>query len=143
MPRIYWIEHSWAPYSVPTEAEYHSLRSFNQQQFESFLKEKQAALRTHLHSQNPYQWSTVWKMLGIGSLLFLTSVWVEREIIVFSGFVLWLFAGMRTFSTVGSRDYSKAFRAQRKYLSACLEASKVYDYPRFTSFVQTQLLQSL
>lgn len=147
MASIRWLVHSWAPQGVPDEHLYYTFRLYDQTKLKEFLKQERKKLRTKLHAENPYQWKPVWIISAVGAVMML----LER--VTPSGFaggiglyvgdigaIVLVMAGVRAFSTVSSRSYGKAYRAQRRFYTACWQASKQHDYAGFYAVVKATWL---
>ncbi|MFZ2280646.1 MAG: hypothetical protein WAW39_22800 [Prosthecobacter sp.] len=138
--RIHSIEMLWNPTVVPSEEEYLWLRSIDKKQFFTHLAQKNRELRRDYNSQNPYQWRPVLIGFGVGIGIFLFGGIVKSEAILGVGALVVFFALFASVSTFLSRDYSTAYRGQKRYFVSCWQAAQIYDYPIFVKFVERKLL---
>lgn len=146
MPRIPYVIQVWTPESVPSVREYNLLRGMDRRQFTTFLAQKKQELKSKLAARNPYTWRTVFTLLGVGTGLVLFGALIglalESVGLVIAGLSMLPFiaAFLCTFSVLFSNDHGSIYSAHEKFWRFCWEASRTYDYPTFSAFVESKLM---
>lgn len=122
------------------------LRGMDRRHFNDFLRQKRQELKGKLAAKNPYTWRTVFILLAVGAGLVLFGCLLGLALkdlgLVIAGFSMLPFtaAFICTFSVLFSNDHGSIYSAHEKFWTSCWQASHSYDYPTFSAFVQSKLM---